>query len=89
MGDRQDEIRGLPELKDRVDSIYHALYVGDGEQHPPLTQQVSFVEKKATYLAGKMEKLSAARTLGPKERVTLYVALLAAIGSAIKHFSNG
>ncbi len=86
--DLQREIRALPDLKDRLEAIYHCLYIGDGESHPPLTQQVAFVDKRGAYLAKKVDRLAAARTLGPKERGALYVALIAALGGAVKHYLN-
>ena len=86
MGELRDEIRGLPDLKIKVDAIYHEIFIGDGELNPPLKQRTSFVEKKIEYVAKKAEKLASARTLGPRERMVMYGALITALGSALKHF---
>lgn len=85
----REEIRGLPTVANKVEEIYHALFVGDGEANPPLTQKIAFVEKQTEYLSKKVERLASARTLGPRERVVLYTALIAAIGGVIKHYLNG
>lgn len=88
MSDLRDEIRGLPDLKLKIDAIYHSIFIGDGDANPPLNQRVSFNEKRTTYLITKIEKLSAAKTLGPKERAMMYSAAVAVITMVIDRLAN-
>ena len=78
----RDEIRELPALQKKVEDLFNAFYIGNGEHNPPLTQRISTLERD-------VRRCKSANGIGPKERAALYGALLTAVAAALKAYFNG
>ncbi len=77
----KEEVRDLPAVEQRLNEVFHSLYIGDGRDNPPTMERISIIEKD-------LAKVSRGRRMTPKDRFALYTALLAAIVGIIKTYGN-